>query len=251
MTSRNKQETATPPGQAPSAAARARTTAAAARMDAAHQQERRERRTRRLRYGVVAVVALAAVVLMVRSVQNGDSPPPAAQSAGNLAAVSGLGATKLPPWPAPSDGPGRASLAGLPLGAMGTAEHYHIHLDVLVNGKPVTVPTNIGVDQSSGTMSYLHTHTPDGVVHIEAGRAGQPFTLGQLFTQWDVRLGAAQLGGLKADSANTLAVHVNGKRVPGNPAALRLRPHQRIALVYGPANQKVSVPGTYEFAPGE
>ena len=140
--------------------------------------------------------------------------------------------------------------AGLPLGAMGTAEHYHVHLDVLVNGKAITVPANIGVDPSSGQMSYLHTHTPDGIVHIEAGRAGEPFTLGQLFTEWNVRLTATQLGALKTGGDNTLALYVNGKKVAGDPALLRLRAHQQIALLYGPSGQKVTVPGSYDFPPG-
>ena len=251
MTSRKKPAPDTPPASAPSAGARARPTAAA-RKEAALEQDRRERRMRRLQYGVVAVVVIAAVGLLIRSVQKDDSSPPVATpSSAALAAVSGLGAQQPPPWPVPADVPARVKLAGLPLGGMGTAEHYHVHLDVLVNGKPVTVPANIGVDPSSGPMSYLHTHTPDGVVHIEAGRAGQPFTLGQLFTEWNVRLTATQLGALRAGGANSLAVYVNGKRVPGNPAALRLRPHQQIALVYGPADQKVNVPGSYDFAPGE
>jgi len=131
------------------------------------------------------------------------------------------------------------------------AEHYHVHLDVLVDGKPIAVPANLGVDPSTGEMSYLHTHTPDGVVHIEAGRSGQPFTLGQLFTEWDVRLSATQVGGLKATGGKELTLYVDGKLVPGDPALLRLRPHQQITLVYGPAGQRVDVPESYPFAPGE
>jgi hypothetical protein len=168
-----------------------------------------------VRFGVVAVIVLVAGGLSFRS-WHGNTPAPAAPA--DLATVSGVGAQLPPPWPAPADVPGRAKAAGLPLGAMGTAEHYHVHLDVLVNGKAITVPANVGVDQSSGQMSYLHTHTPDGIVHIEAGRAGQRFTLGQLFTEWNVRLTATQLGAMKAGGDNTLALYVNGKRVPGDPA---------------------------------
>lgn len=134
---------------------------------------------------------------------------------------------------------------------MGTAEHYHAHLDVLVNGQAVPVPPNIGVDPSSGLMTGLHTHTPDGVVHIEAARTGQPFTLGQLFTEWNVRLAATQLGGLAVSGNNTLTLYVNGSKVSANPATLRLEPRQQITPVYGPADQEVSVPDSYDFAPGE
>ncbi|MGH8971332.1 MAG: hypothetical protein ACRDV1_15440, partial [Actinomycetes bacterium] len=164
--------------------------------------------------------------------------------------TSGQGVAVAPPWPAPTDVPARAAKAGLPLGPMGTAEHYHVHLDILVDGKPVRVPANIGVDQAGGTMSYLHTHTSDGIVHIEAGETGQPFTLGQLFTQWDVRLTADRLGGLRAGGGTTLTAYVNGSRVPGDPALLRLRPHQQVTLLYGPAGQQVDVPDSYDFPPG-
>ena len=100
-------------------------------------------------------------------------------------------------------------------------------------------------------MSYLHTHGSDGLVHIEAGTRGQPFTLGQLFTQWDVRLGRDQMGGLVADRGTALSVYVNCEKASGNSATLRLRPHQQIALVYGQADQKLDVPAGCDFAPGE
>jgi hypothetical protein len=232
----------------PTAAARARTAAAAARKDEAIAESRRERRERGLRFAVLAGIVLVGGGLIFSS-WHGNTPAPAAPA--DLATVSGVGAQLPPPWPAPADVPGRVKAASLPLGGMGTAEHYHVHLDVLVNGKAITVPANVGVDQSSGQMSYLHTHTPDGIVHIEAGRAGEPFTLGQLFTEWNVRLTATQLGALKTGADSTLALYVNGKKVPGDPARLRLRPHQQIALLYGPSSQKVTVPSSYNFAPGE
>jgi hypothetical protein len=201
-----------------------------------------------VRFGVLVGIVLVASGLIFRS-WNGNTPASAAPA--DLATVSGIGAQLPPPWPPPADVAGQAKAAGLPLGAMGTAEHYHVHLDVLVNGKPVIVPANLGIDQSSGQMSYLHTHTPDGIVHIESGRVGEPFSLGQLFTEWNVRLTATQLGALKIDSNDTLVLYVNGKKMLGDPARLRLRRHQEIALLYGPSGQKVAVPNSYDFAPGE
>jgi hypothetical protein len=221
---------------------------------AALEADRRPRRERKLRLGLAIAVLLAGGGLVVWAWQARDATPTKAQAssaAAQLAAVSGLGAPLAPPWPAPADAPVRATLAGLQLGSMGTAEHYHVHLDILLNGQALPVPANIGVDQTSGAMSYLHTHTPDGVVHIEAGRAGQPFTLGQLFTEWNVRLSATQVGSLQAGNGNTLVVYVNGAKVPGNPAQLRLAAHQEIAVVYGPPDQTVEVPSTYAFVAGD
>jgi hypothetical protein len=208
-----------------------------------------QRRQIWLRLGVTAAVLLVGAGLAVRWSQGREATT--ATGAGDLAAVSGLGAQRLPPWPAPTDASRHVPQAGLLLGAMGTAEHYHVHLDVLVNGQPVPVPANIGVDGASGAMSYVHTHDSAGVVHIEAGRSGQAFTLGQLFTQWDVRLSATQVGGLKAGGGNTLTAYVDGTKVPGNPAGLRLAAHQEIALVYGPVDQSVQIPNSYQFVPGD
>ena len=113
---------------------------------------------------------------------------------------------------------------------------FHAQLTVTVDGQPVPVRANIGVDPTTVAMSYLDTHTPDGVVHVEAGTVGQPFTLGQLFTLWDVRLTATQLGSLRAAGANSLRLCCNGQQYPGNPAGVRLRPDQQLVLAFGPAD---------------
>lgn len=138
--------------------------------------------------------------------------------------------TSLPPWPAPDDVAERVAAAGLDLGQMGTAEHYHPTLQILIRGQQVPVAANIGVDVTSGAMSALHTHEPDGTIHIEADTIGQPFTLGQLFSQWGVKLSTNQIGGVQAASGRKVKVTSNGTVVPGDPSDLRLQPDQRIVL---------------------
>jgi len=196
-----------------------------------------------LAVGVATVLVVVAFVVLNR---DGDDAPP---DDSELAAVSGIGAAAAPPWPAPVDVSDRAQEAGLTLGAMGTAEHYHVHVDVLVDGQPVAVPANIGVDPSSGAMTGLHTHTPDGVVHIEASATGQTFTVGQLFTQWDVKLTDGQLGSLRTDGDNELAVYVDGDRTTGDIATTPLADRQQITVVYGPKAEPVDVPTSYDFGP--
>ena len=136
----------------------------------------------------------------------------------------------MPPWPAPTDVAARVAAAGLDLGPMGTAEHYHPQLRILINGDDVQVPANIGVDPATGAMSALHTHELDGTIHIEADTAGDVFTLGQLFTQWGVQLTSTQIGGVKAKKGQQVAVTSNGATVTGNPGDLRLQPDQKITL---------------------
>lgn len=207
---------------------------------------RKERRRRLMVYGAIAVVALVLIAMAavgIRTVSQSSN----AVVAGNLKTVSGRGAESAPPWPLPADAPARVEAAGLTLGKMGMAEHYHAHLDILVDGRPVPIPVNVGIDPSSGAMSGVHTHSADGVIHVEAGVEGETYTLGQLFTQWNVRLSGNQLGSLAASTAKTLTAYVDGKKVTGNPAMIRLSERQQIALVYGPKDAKVDVPGTFKF----
>ena len=138
--------------------------------------------------------------------------------------------TSLPPWPAPADVPGRVAAAGLDLGPMGTAEHYHPILAITIDGESVPVPPNIGVDPTTGAMSAVHTHEGDGTIHIEADTVGEKFTLGQLFTQWGVALTPTQIGGVTAKAGEKVKVTSNGAPVTGNPADLQLEPDQQIEL---------------------
>jgi len=134
------------------------------------------------------------------------------------------------------------------MGPMG--QHFHVHLDVLVDGKPVPVVPDLGIDTGSGAMADLHTHDGSGVLHIEAMK-NHRYNLGQLFAMWNVRLDATHLGGLTAGPSTPLAAYVNGKPVAGDPAAIELARHQEIALIYGPAGGPRKVPSTYAFPSGE
>ena len=113
---------------------------------------------------------------------------------------------------------------------MGTAEHYHPHLSITIDGTQVPVPPNIGVDPNTGAMSAVHTHEGDGTIHIEADTVGEKFTLGQLFTQWGVALTPISIGGVRAKAGETVTVISNGTPVPGDPADLQLEPDQQIEL---------------------
>jgi hypothetical protein len=60
----------------------------------------------------------------------------------------------------------------------------------------------------------------------------------------------ARAVGLPARVATGLA-YIDGKLATGDPAAIDLKPHRQIALVYGPAGAKVDVPAKYAFQSGE
>lgn len=128
--------------------------------------------------------------------------------------------------------------------------HVHAHLDVFVDGDPVTVPGGIGIDtenpavegsQESGyglrqecdrpCISPLHTHGPDGVLHTET-KTPKPNTLGQFFVEWDVRLESGCVGDY-CDSETPIGIYVDGQVYEGDPREIELSDRRQIAIVIG------------------
>ena len=189
----------------------------------------------------LAAVMLAAAVALTGCGHGADpaSGPPNARPATprhaseDPATPSSSGSAGQPPWAAPTDVPRRVAAAGLDLGPMGMAAHYHSELRVFVNGSEMPVAPSIGVDPSTGAMSAVHTHEGDGTIHVEAVTQGEVFTLGQLFTQWGVRLTSTQVGGVHAKPGRKVIVTSNGTPVAGDPNQLRLRPEQQISVSVG------------------
>jgi hypothetical protein len=178
---------------------------------------------------LVISVSLATVVAACST----DLAEDAARSPASTTAAATspeLDGSSSPPWPAPADVAARAASAGLDLGPMGTAEHYHPHLRIIMNGRDVPVPANIGVDPATGAMSAVHTHETDGTIHIEADRAGEVFTLGHLFVPWGVKLTPTQIGGVHTQDGQNMTVTSNGRPVAGHPMDLRLQPDQNIVI---------------------
>ena len=175
------------------------------------------------------VVSLASLLVGCSNdpVENAAQSPPSEIPATRAGELDG---SSLPPWPAPTDVAARVASAGLDLGPMGTAEHYHPHLRIIIHGNEVQVPANIGVDPAIGAMSALHTHESDGTIHIEADTVDEVFTLGQLFIQWGVKLTPTQIGGVQAKDGQKVMVATNGAPVAGDPMDLRLQPDQKIEL---------------------
>jgi len=157
----------------------------------------------------------------------------------------------VPEWPAPDDPMALTAAAGLePAVQEHLQTHRHSHLDVFVDGEPVVVPAGIGIDitdpgvktfvgPSYGgiercarpCISPLHTHGEDGVLHTEAA-ADDLLTLGQLFTEWDVRLEDGCVGEL-CDDDTDIAFYIDGEEHEGDPALIELEDGREIAIVIG------------------
>ena len=118
----------------------------------------------------------------------------------------------------------------------GTAFHIHQHLAIWNHGKPVLVPEDVG-RPLAGCFYWLHTHTPDGIIHIEAP-APKAFTLGDFFAVWGQPLTSTQVATAKLRPGEKITVWLNGSRYAGDPAKIELANHTDVAIEVGPPAPK-------------
>ena len=151
------------------------------------------------------------------------------------------------PWNAALDTlPDRLKPLGLnALTNEGEVVHIHQHLDVFVNGKKVTVPSQIGIYDGQ-FLTELHTHDASGIMHVESPTK-RTFDLAQFFGVWGVRLTPSCVGGY-CKELTPWRLYVDGKPYQGDPRALELKAHQEIAIVIG-TPPKV-IPSKYKFPAG-
>lgn len=203
---------------------------------------------------------LAAAVILLAGCGGGAPTPPADIQA---APTPSKGAV---PWAAPADPLTLTRKAGLvPETHEYLTYHVHAHLDVFVNEQPVVVPAGIGIDVTDpavhhdkladGSDAYggidppcatpcispLHTHDTTGVLHTES-KTPTPNRLGQFFTEWNVKLDSACVGGYCKPTASVL-IYVNGKEYTGDPADIDLTDKKEIAIVVG--TPPAHIPGNF------
>jgi hypothetical protein len=94
----------------------------------------------------------------------------------------------------------------------GSMISFHIHpvLTIVVNGEKQAIPDNVGITPSC--MKAVHTHTPDGVIHIETS-APRDFTLADFFAVWNKPFSKEQVLDFKADATHRIRMTVNGQEV--------------------------------------
>jgi hypothetical protein len=122
--------------------------------------------------------------------------------------------------------------------------HIHSYVSIYVNGSERRLPAGIGItspaliEHTAGGPFYdvglynciywVHTHTYDGIVHVEAP-AKATFTLGQLFDVWHRALSSSRVG----SQSGPVTVFENGRRVTGDPRAVTILPHSVIQIDVG------------------
>ncbi len=82
----------------------------------------------------------------------------------------------------------------------------------------------------SGSCFYwLHTHTEDGVIHIESP-VQRTFTLADFFAIWGQPLSSSQV----ASAQGSVIAYVNDMRWSGDPNQIPLQAHLLIQFDVGP-----------------
>lgn len=181
-------------------------------------EQRRAVRNKRIMRGslvVVAVVLIAAVAFIIYKAQ---AKNPASQN--QATPTQQIVNSAYPP------------VDGIYCDALeGTAFHIHAHLTIYIDGKPVSIPQGIGIASDQSCLYWLHTHTGDGVIHIEAPKNISP-TLGDFLDIWGQST-FSQLG-FKNQLASSVGwtVYVDGKKVTSDLSKLLLQSHQVITIAY-------------------
>jgi hypothetical protein len=130
------------------------------------------------------------------------------------------------------------------------AYHIHAHLAVFVDGRLYSLPAGIGIPGSVAEQTnegpvalgghcfyWLHTHTSDGVIHVESPTQ-RIYTLGNFFDEWHQPLTATRVGHVHG----RITAFFNGKLWKQSLRAIPLIPHALIQFNIGePAAPLMSI----------
>ena len=118
--------------------------------------------------------------------------------------------------------------------------HIHVHLSIYVNGHQVAVPKGIGIAADGRCFYWLHTHTSDGLIHIEAPAKLHNTALDDFLTIWHDGFGKLGFPAI-LNQQTGWKIYVNGRPFPGPVTSplhteVPLVSHDVITLEYGSHN---------------
>jgi hypothetical protein len=199
------------------------------------------------------LAALIAGVLLVSGCGSGSSSSStttstSTASSGSTTTSSGkIGYAGIPLEDGPELAPASTTAQGQTIDGIqcGATEqlvyHIHAHLAVYVNGHIRAIPAGVGIAGAivqdtqfgpvvgNGSCFYwLHTHTTDGVLHVESPTQ-RIYTLGNFFDIWRQPLTANQVGPAKGK----ITAVVDRKPWTKDPRLIPLQAHSAIQLDVG------------------
>ncbi len=203
--------------------------------------------------GLLAVIALAACggsSTSSSSRTNPTAPDASTTSTSSTAAyypANGIGYEGIRLEEGPQIAPAGTTLPGTTVDGIHCAPveqlayHIHAHLAVFVDGRLYQLPAGIGIPGSVAESTnygpvaaggkcfyWLHTHTADGVIHIESP-TDRVYTLGELFDEWQQPLSATRVGSVHGH----ISAFFNGKPWKQSLRSIPLLPHALIQFNIG------------------
>ena len=200
---------------------------------------RRATMHRRITIGVVALLVIAAVGLTVGFLIYPRLQTQQANNSSSASTASTTGNTVDANFP-PVDGISCEASEQL-------VYHVHAHLTVYIDGQPVSLPQSIGVDGST-CIYWLHTHTTDGVIHIESPTQ-KVYTLQNFVDIWQKFSSSQITFPTQLASSDGWTVYVNGKQVSGPFSKVNLNAHDVVTMAYNSPGIKPDT--TYAWPSGE
>lgn len=111
---------------------------------------------------------------------------------------------------------------------MATQYHIHPELRIVINGQEQLIPTGLGIQPTC--MTSVHTHSADGVIHVESPVA-KDFTLGDFFAVWKKDFSKDKILDATVTETTEIVVTVNGEKVDTYENTI-LRDKDKIVISY-------------------
>jgi len=135
-----------------------------------------------------------------------------------------------------------ASIDGIPCETQEyVTYHIHAHVDIFVNTQHIPIPALIGI-KSNECLYWLHTHTADGIVHMESPKE-RDFTLGEFFNVWRSTNSGYPI------TSSVPEIFVNGNLVSTSLNDTSMKAHDEIVIAYG--DVPPNMPTFYQFPEGD
>lgn len=87
--------------------------------------------------------------------------------------------------------------------------HWHVKLNIKINGKDIEIPAGIGLGR---IHLPIHTHNEDGIIHLEFSRTvrEKDITLGRFFEIWNKKFSRQCIFDKCVGENSTIKMTVNG-----------------------------------------
>ena len=88
--------------------------------------------------------------------------------------------------------------------------HYHAELQIYIDEQPVLIPGDVGLNDGECSMRLLHTHSENGVIHIELKQQADA-PLEAFFDVWGKHFDKNGFDTHRVNSTHELVMEVNGE----------------------------------------